>query len=177
LIPLPRSWRTRQTPPARQSRSGHDGLVPELRQRVRGGAGKSSLQTQTARERRVPGERVRLTVGDEARLFDDGLRVYVKNAEEASVFGLEFRNGPHQIGPMLSKVERIRGASGKTKHSVMYARGLCSVGFRRFALVPTDPNGKRKKQGTASSWLSRRNRRPVRASLRPPQIVSLRKQR
>jgi hypothetical protein len=37
----------------------------------------------------VRGERVRLTIGDEARLFDGGLRVHVENAEEASIFGME----------------------------------------------------------------------------------------
>jgi len=64
----------------------HDDLVPELRQPVRGGAGKSTLQTQAARERRVRGDRVRLPVGDEARLFDAGLWLHVENAEEASDF-------------------------------------------------------------------------------------------
>ena len=93
------------------------------------------------------GERVGLTVGDEARLFDGGLRVHVENADVVPIYGMKFRNGPSQVGPMLSEVERIRGASGKTKHPFMHARGPCGVGFRRFALAPIDPNTKEARDG------------------------------
>jgi len=120
LIPLSRSWRTRQPLPARQRRSVHRTILcPNF-----DSASAIARGSRVSRHRRpgkdaCGGERDRLTVDDETRLFDCGLRVHVENADEPSIFGMKFRNGPHQIGPMLFEVERIRGASGKTTHPVM----------------------------------------------------------